>query len=86
MTEFKYGPILPLSEDTTSYRRLTADHVSTGSFEGEQILKIAPDALSLLAETAFREVSHLLRPAHLKSLAKIFHDPESSGNDRYVAL
>ncbi|NNF98088.1 MAG: fumarate hydratase [Desulfobacteraceae bacterium] len=86
MTEFQYSAMLPLGDDSTPYRLLTSKYVSIGDFEGQQILKIAPEALSLLAETAFREVSHLLRPAHLKSLAKIFHDPESSGNDRYVAL
>jgi len=86
MTEFKYQEIFTIGEDTTEYRLLTQEHVSLKSFEDIEILKIAPDGLELLAEQAFRDVSHLLRPSHLKLLAKILDDPESSGNDRYVAL
>ncbi len=32
------------------------------------------------------DISHYLRPAHLAQLRKIIDDPESSGNDRFVAL
>lgn len=86
MTDFKYQEIFPIGEDTTEYRLLTQEHVSSKSFENSEILKIAPEGLELLAEQAFRDVSHLLRPSHLKLLAKIFDDPESSENDRFVAL
>jgi fumarate hydratase class I len=50
------------------------------------MLKIAPEGLTLLAENAFRDVSHLLRTAHMQQLAKILDDREASDNDRYVAL
>ena len=86
MTDFKYQEIFPIGEDTTEYRLLTQEHVSSKSFEDNEILKIAPEGLELLAEHAFRDVSHLLRPSHLKLLAKILNDSESSENDRYVAL
>jgi fumarate hydratase class I len=86
MVEFNYSELLPLGADDTTYRLLTAEHVSTGSFDGQTVLKVTSDGLALLAEAAFRDVSHLLRPAHLKQLEKIFNDPESSDNDRYVAL
>jgi fumarate hydratase, class I len=86
MIEFEYEELLPLGEDDTRYRLLTADHVSTARFEGQTMLKVAPEGLELLAESAFKDVSHLLRPAHLAQLQKIFEDPESSDNDRYVAL
>ncbi|MGA6926640.1 MAG: fumarate hydratase [Desulfosarcina sp.] len=86
MVEFAYTGLLPLGQDDTPYRLLTADHVSTASFEGQTMLKVTPEGLELLAETAFRDVSHLLRPAHLGQLKKILDDPESSDNDRYVAL
>ncbi len=86
MTDFKYQEIFPIGEDTTEYRLLTQEHVSSKSFEDSEILKIAPEGLELLAEQAFQDVSHLLRPSHLKLLAKILDDPESSENDRYVAL
>ncbi|VEN73753.1 fumarate hydratase (fumarase A), aerobic Class I [Candidatus Desulfarcum epimagneticum] len=86
MTEFTYTPILAPGQDTTDYRLLTPDHVSVGSFEGNDMLKIEPEALTLLAEEAFRDVSYLLRPSHLAGLKKIMEDPESSENDRMVAL
>ena len=86
MAEFKYEELLPLGKDDTRYRLLTADHVSTAQFEGQTVLKVAPQGLELLAESAFKDVSHLLRPTHLDQLAKIFKDPDSSDNDRYVAL
>jgi len=86
MTDFKYQEMLPLGEDTTEYRLLTQEHVSLKSFEDIEILIIAPEGLELLAEQAFMDVAHLLRPSHLKLVAKILVDRKSSDNDRYVAL
>jgi len=86
MADFKYQEMFPVGEDTTEYRLLTQEHVSSKSFEDNEILKIAPEGLALLAEQAFRDVSHLLRPSHLKLVAKILDDSESSKNDKYVAL
>ena len=86
MVDFSYQEMFPLEEDTTRYRLLSQDHVSTTSFEGKEILKIEPRALTLLTETAFRDVAHLLRPVHLEKLAAILDDPEASKNDRLVAL
>jgi fumarate hydratase class I len=86
MVEFRFTELLPLGEDDTPWRLLTKDHVSTAQFDGETILKVAPEGLELLAEAAFRDVSHLLRPGHLAQLKKILDDPDSSDNDRYVAL
>jgi len=60
--------------------------VSKGTFENNSVLKVSPEGLSLLTEKAFQDVSHLLRPSHLKQLETILKDPESSDNDRYVAL
>lgn len=86
MPEFVYGDQFPLGEDTTEYRLLTKDHVSTGTFEGSEILKIAPEGLTFLAEEAFKDVSHRLRTSHLEQIAGILEDPDASDNDRYVAL
>jgi fumarate hydratase class I len=86
MVEFEYQEMFPLGEDTTEYRILTDDHVSVDAFKGAEVLTVAPEGLTLLAEQAFKDVSHLSRPSHLELLAKILHDPESSDNDRYVAL
>ncbi|MBW1692761.1 MAG: fumarate hydratase C-terminal domain-containing protein [Deltaproteobacteria bacterium] len=86
MVEFAYQEMFPLGEDTTEYRRLTKDHISLTSFEGVDVLKIDAQGLTLLAEEAFKDVSHLYRPSHLLLLEKILKDPESSENDRFVAL
>jgi len=86
MTEFSYQEMFPLGEDTTEYRLLTRDHLTMDAFEGVEILRVAPEGVTQLAEQAFKDLSHLLRPSHLKLLAKILDDPESSANDRYVAL
>ncbi|MDD3356595.1 MAG: fumarate hydratase [Dysgonamonadaceae bacterium] len=83
---FKYQDTFPLSEDKTDYYLLTNDHVSTSEFEGKEILKVAPEALTLLAQHAFRDVNFLLRPEHQAQVAKILSDPESSENDKFVAL
>ena len=85
MTEFAYQPMFSLGPDDTPYRKLTDQYVSTSTFEGRQVLKVDPEGLAVLAETAFKDVSHLYRPAHLDSLATIIKDPESSENDRFVA-
>jgi len=86
MVEFQYQDMFPLAVDTTEYRLLTEDHVSTASFKGHDILMVEAEGLTHLAEQAFTDVSHRLRSAHLKQLSNIFDDPESSANDRYVAL
>ena len=83
---FAYAPMFPLGDDTTSYRRLDIEGVSTLETAGRRILTISADALSTLAAQAFHDVAHLLRPAHLRQLSAILKDPEASENDRYVAL
>ncbi len=85
-TGFSYEEMFQSGDDTTEYRLLTTDYVSTGSFEGKHIIKLAPEGLSLLAEEAFRDVSHLSRKTHLEQVATILNDPEASDNDKYVAL
>ncbi|MGE5058780.1 MAG: fumarate hydratase [Betaproteobacteria bacterium] len=84
--EFVYQDPLPIEKDSTRYRLLTKDYVSITNFEGNEILKIDPAALTLLANVAIRDVSFLLRTAHLEKVAAILKDPQASNNDRYVAL
>jgi fumarate hydratase class I len=86
MTEFVYQDMFPLGPDMTEYRLLTHDYVTQSRFEDQSILKVAADGLTLVTDQAFTDVSHLLRTAHLQQLANILNDPESSKNDRYVAL
>jgi len=86
MAEFHYQEIFELGKDTTTYRKLTSDFVSTTLFKDQEILQVQPEALTLLAREAMDDVSHLLRSSHLKQLAKILDDPDASDNDRFVAL
>jgi fumarate hydratase class I len=83
---FFYQDPLPLGPDATEYRLLSRDGITTGEFEGAEILKIRPEALAFLARHAFRDCSFLLRTRHLQQVAAILDDPEASTNDRYVAL
>ncbi|MCK9500266.1 MAG: fumarate hydratase [Bacteroidales bacterium] len=83
---FVYQEPFPMSEDKTEYYLLTKDHVSVSEFEGKEILKVSAEGLTLMAQTAFRDVEFLLRPEHQEQVAKILNDPESSENDKFVAL
>jgi fumarate hydratase class I len=85
MSALDFHELFPLGEDDTPYRKLTGDHVGTASFDGERVVKVQPEALTLLAHQAFIDSAHLLRPGHLASLSAILDDPEASANDRFVA-
>ena len=86
MTDAAYAALFPQGEDRTAYRKLSSDHVSAASFDGEAILKVEPEGLRLLAEQAFIDINHLLRPGHLRQLRAILDDPEATPNDRFVAF
>ena len=83
---FKYQNPFPSGKDKTEYYLLTKDGVSTSNFEGNEILKVAPETLTKLAKTCFNDVAFLLRPAHQQQVADILSDPEASNNDKVVAL
>jgi fumarate hydratase, class I len=85
MPEFTYAELLPLGADTTEYRRLTGDGVTTRQAFGREFLEVDPGVLALLAREGMRDIAHLLRPGHLRQLRAILDDPEASPNDRYVA-
>lgn len=84
--EFRYQEPFPTGKDKSEYYLLTKDFVSTAKFEGQEILKVAPEGLTLLARTAMRDCSFLLRPEHQQQVANILADPEASENDKYVAV
>jgi fumarate hydratase class I len=83
---FHYEKPFQLDRDTTEYRLLTSDYVHLGEFSGQPMLVVDPEGLALLANEATRDISFMLRPAHLAQVAAILDDPEASDNDRYVAL
>jgi fumarate hydratase class I len=84
MPEFAFRDMFDLGDDQTQFRKLTSDYVSSTKFEGQDILKVDPQALTMLTAEAFRDISHLLRPAHLKQMRTILDDPEASANDKFV--
>lgn len=88
MPDFKYQDPMPLSADTTKYYKIEGSEkfVSVVEFEGKEILKVEPKALSVLANNAMRDVSFMLRPEHNEQVAKILTDPDASQNDRGVAM
>ena len=86
MPEFEFSEILPLGHDDTEYRLIGTEGVSTFETPEGTFLKVAPEAITLLTQTAMRDIAHLLRSAHLQQLANILDDPEASDNDRFVAL
>ncbi len=87
MADFAYEDLLPLGEDPTPYRLLTTQGVSTVEGpDGATFLRVEPEALRLLTETAMHDIAHYLRPGHLAQLRTILDDPEASDNDKFVAL
>ncbi|MBQ2535588.1 MAG: fumarate hydratase, partial [Bacteroidaceae bacterium] len=84
--EFKYAPMFQMGKDKTEYRLLTKEGISVSEFEGKEIVKVSPEALTLLAQQAFHDVEFMLRREHNEQVAKILRDPEASENDKYVAL
>ncbi|OFX25569.1 MAG: fumarate hydratase [Anaeromyxobacter sp. RBG_16_69_14] len=83
---FQYQDPFPLGKDETKYRLLSTDGISVASFDGKEILKVGPSALTTLAREAIRECSFFLRAAHNEQVARILSDPEASRNDKGVAL
>src|ERR1700688_1702931 len=82
---YRHTPLFPLGKDPTSYRKLTADGVRVEKMMGRDVVVVDRDALRILAEAAFIDINHLLRPGHLRQLAAILADREASDNDRFVA-
>jgi fumarate hydratase, class I len=86
MADFAFTEILPLGDDTTEYRLIGTEGVSQVETPLGTFLKVEPEAITLLTQTAMRDIAHLLRSSHLQQLANILDDPEASANDRFVAL
>lgn len=83
---FFYQNPFPLAHDDTEYYLLSREHVCVSEFDGQEVLKVAPEALTLLAQQAFHDAAFMLRPSHQQQVAAILSDPQASENDKYVAL
>ncbi|MCW9034746.1 MAG: fumarate hydratase [Rhodospirillales bacterium] len=86
MSEFLYEDMFPMGEDTTPYRLVTKEGVETLEVDGKTIVKVSAEAIRRLTFEAYKDCSHLLRPEHMAQVRKILDDPESSDNDKFVAL
>src|SRR3546814_14942094 len=86
MSDLAYTDLLPLGPDTTPYRLLTTEGVRTVDAAARTFLAVAPEALTLLTRTAFRDIPHCLRPGPLPQLRNLLDAPAASANDRLVAL
>jgi fumarate hydratase, class I len=86
MAEFAFSELLPLGPDTTPYRLITTEGVSVVDTPMGELIKVEPEALTLITREAMRDIAHFLRPGHLQQLANILDDPEASANDRFVAM
>ena len=61
------------------YRKLEGSEklVSTFEVQGQTVLKVEPEALTLLAREAMHDIAHLLRPGHLQQLQRILTVPQT---------
>jgi fumarate hydratase class I len=84
--QFRYSDLLPIGPDETPYRLVSTEGVATFEAGGRTFLQVSPEAIRRLTAEAMGDIAHYLRPAHLAQLRRIIDDPESSGNDRFVAL
>ncbi len=86
MAELPFHELFPLGEDTTTeYRPVTTDHVGIEKFRGENVLVVENEGITKLTAEGFHDISHFLRPGHLKQLAAILDDKDASPNDHFVA-
>ena len=82
---YRHTPLFQLGKDQTPYRKIATEAVRIERAMGEDMLVVPREALRALAQAAFTDINHLLRPAHLASLKAIVEDPEASDNDKFVA-
>src|SRR6266508_2489415 len=82
---YKHTPLFPLGKDTTAYRKLTAEGVRMERVNRNDFIIVEREAMRALAEAAFTDINHLLRPGHLAQLRSILDDPQASDNDKFVA-
>eukprot|EP01124_Arcella_intermedia_P033617 TRINITY_DN8105_c0_g1_i1.p1 TRINITY_DN8105_c0_g1~~TRINITY_DN8105_c0_g1_i1.p1 ORF type:complete len:564 (-),score=91.09 TRINITY_DN8105_c0_g1_i1:23-1714(-) len=84
---FQYQNLFEKAQpDTTSYRLLSKEGIVRETVLGQEAIRVEDGAIRMLAEQAFIDIAHLLRPAHLAQLSSILKDPEASDNDKFVAL
>jgi fumarate hydratase class I len=88
MPDFVYQNPFPVSSDTTSYYKIedSEKYVTVEKFGDKEVVRICPEALSILTNTAMRDIAFLLRKEHNEQVARILSDPDASRNDKGVAM
>src|ERR1700722_10617174 len=82
---YRHTPLFPLGKDAAPYRKIGSDGIRVETLMGREMIVVEREALRALAEAAFGDINHLLRPGHLAQLRSILLDPEASPNDKFVA-
>lgn len=84
----KINPSINNTKQNTKFKKIsTVDGlVRSESLNGIPVLVINTKALEILTYEAFKDMSHLLRSSHLEKIRQIIDDPESSDNDKFVAI
>ncbi|MFA6293134.1 MAG: FumA C-terminus/TtdB family hydratase beta subunit [Victivallales bacterium] len=86
MSQFRYAEVFPPRKVKSPCRRIDCDDfVRISKWKKGRIIELAPEALSLIAKTAFHDMSFHLSKKQLDEFAAIIDDPEASENDRFVA-
>jgi fumarate hydratase class I len=91
VSSYNYTPLFEsniYSDSSIQYKQLAGPEAveSISLPNGETLLQIKSEYLTLLSKQAFSDIAHLLRPSHLKQLANILDDNQASDNDKFVAL
>ena len=61
---YRHTPLFPLGKDASPYRKLSSEGVRVEKIMGRDMLMVERAALRALAEAAFTDINHLLRPGH----------------------
>jgi len=86
VNKFKYEKLFQFRKDKTIYRKINIGTIKTKNLDGKKLIIVSKKILEILTQEAFYDISHFLRPEHLKQISSIFKDKEASNNDKYVAL
>lgn len=86
MPTIKHANIFPPLKWKRKFRLLESEgQLDCITVSDRQFLRIKPEALELIAETAFHDLHHFLSATFLEELANILKDSEASDNDKFVA-
>lgn len=82
----QFAKLFQTTPPDRAMRQLDGPGLRVETIAGREMVVVPQEALRLLTQEAFADVSHLLRPDHLGKLQGILDDPAATENDRFVAL